>query len=511
MIVQELFAKLGLQLDTGSWAKGEQFLSGVKGAFVGILATLGLNSISNMIEGVVELGGRLNDQAQKTGVAVEALQYYGYVAKLNSSSAEGITHAITKLNRNLGELAQNGKGPAGDALKKLGINFQDAGFKAKSSDEKLQLIAESLAKLPDGPEKVAIAMDLLGRSGAELIPTLNDLGKNGKQLKAEFDEFGGALSGEQTAALDEYGDSIDKSKAMLGGLKNQIVAGMLPVLAELLQGFMNWIKSNKEFIQSAITAAVNVLVIAFQTLGSVIEFISDAWDFFNEHSELGKALLVGIALVIMSSVVPALAAMALGWIEALAPIIAVIALGAALYLVISDIWEGITEGKGVAADVWRFIVRKLDDAVDSIKGLGDDIVNALGSAWESVKTAAGNAFDWIIARAKEVAAEAWQAIKDIPVIGQIAQLGEAIVGGPSVMDTVNRLATGQASGLYNNPDVFGSSPVANLANGTNVEVTNHIVVNPSTGMTETDIAKKVAEYGKNSMRDAFEASRGGRR
>lgn len=509
MIVQELISRLGLQIDEGSWAKGDRFIGAAKAGILGLATALGLNSISNMIESVVELGGQLNDTAQKTGVAVEALQFYGFVAKLNSSSAEGITHAMTKLNRQLGESAKTGKGPAVDALKKLGINFGSTEFKANSLDEKMQLISDRLAKLPDGPEKVALAMDLFGRSGAELIPTLNDLGKNGDELREQFKELGGGLSGEQTSALDDFGDNLDKAKFSLGAVKNQIVAGMLPALKELLDGFMGWLRANKEVIASGVRMAVEALIVAFKALGVIVGSIIDIYHFFEEHSTLAKAVLIAIAAVILSSVVPALAAMTLGWIEALAPILVAVAVISGIVLVLMDLWESFTTGKGIAATVWNYIVYKVTHASDRLKNVANKVANSFRSAWENIKSAAEAAFEWIA---------------NLPVIKQLIDVYKWAKGYgarnaqiQSNIDQVNREGldpnggslTQQYLRAYTNGE-SGKDARGNPAGPTTVIATNNVTVNGANQSPE-DIAAQILQHQSDMVRKAVDDVKGGRR
>ena len=57
-------------------------------------------------------------------------------------------------------------------------------------------LADAFKVLPDGAEKSAIAVKLLGKSGSELIPML-DMGREG------IDKFGGAISGEHGLGRDK--------------------------------------------------------------------------------------------------------------------------------------------------------------------------------------------------------------------------------------------------------------------------------------------------------------------
>lgn len=71
------------------------------------------------------------------------------------------------------ELAGGGSNPAGKALAALGISATDAAGQVKGVDEVMIAVADKFAAVQDGRAKTAIAMQLFGKSGAQLIPTLN--------------------------------------------------------------------------------------------------------------------------------------------------------------------------------------------------------------------------------------------------------------------------------------------------------------------------------------------------
>lgn len=427
MIVQELFSKLGLQIDPESWSKGEVFMGRMKTGFQALIAVLAVKKVEDMVMSVIELGGKLNDTAQKTGVAVESLQYYGYVAKLNSSSAESFSHAITKLSRGLAESAKGGSGPAVDGLKKLGLSLNDPKFKNSTIDQKVQRIAEQLSALPDGTKKTAIAMQLFGRSGAELIPTLNDLGKNGTQLKKEFEDFGGVLTEKNTSALDEVGDNIDKVKTAMGGLKNTVVVALLPIIQEMVTSLLEWVKANRAIIAWSIKRAIEIVIdlfnvvakvvtVAVKALGYVVQAGDKIWTWLQAHDKVMQSVLIVLATAITVFAVQSAiafvsfaAAAVAAWIVAFGPVIAVGLVLAGLILVIQDVWESITTGKGVAADVFRYVQDVIGGWWDWLGDLLERIGRGFGMMWDGIKGAAKAAFDWII---------------NLPVIKQLIDLFE---------------------------------------------------------------------------------------
>lgn len=427
MIVAELAATLGLVPKEAEWAKGDKLIEGMHKALEVFLGVEAVKGVFEMIHGVVELGSALNDTAQKSGLSVEGLQFFGFVAKQNSATMEEMASAVTKYSRGLDEANQKGSGPAAEALTRLGINFHDAGFKANSLDEQVQLISDKLAKLPDGTKKTALAMDLFGRSGASLIPTLNDLGKNGDELRRSFQDLGGGLSGAQVKALDDFGDEMDRAKFSIGALKNQVVAQMIPALHDMVQGFLAWIKANKEMIASTLTSVLHGLIEAVKIVGTVFYYAVEALKFFADHSELTKALLIGLGAVIAAFAIEA----AINWVIAFWPLVLAVAVIAAVVLAVRKLWDWIKNGDDI-------IARTIRNALDGFKKLVDAVVDTA----RAIKDGLEAAFNWVA---------------NLPIIKQLRELigdlmhfGDKAKGSDEAHEKLKGTAGGDLNDFANN-------------------------------------------------------------
>lgn len=415
--VADLFATLGLKVDKGAWAQGEKLIEGLKtGLEYFAIFEIG-KKIVESVHSVIELGGALNDTAQKTGVSVEALQEYGYIAKQNSSSTDAFAHAVVKLARGLDEATQKGSGPAADALQRIGLSLSDPKFKNSTLDDKIAVIAEHLQKFPDGATKTALAMDLFGKSGADLIPTLNDIAENGAALRKEFRDMGGELSGEDTKALDELGDQIDKLKANFGAILNQIGVALVPTLLDAVMAIREWIKENKALISSGIEKTIKVIIAAFRVLAFVIKLVVDI---IQGLDDLGvfDAIQAGIA---------AIEIVAIGLADVLGDIFD--SLSAVFDAAISQTKEAIgvfkkafDYVKQIIAPVVQWVVDQFKHGYDNIKRVWDSIsgvftglADGIKSAFEAVINWISDKIDWAWEQAKRVAqivAHPIQAVED---------------------------------------------------------------------------------------------------
>lgn len=393
MILEELTEVLGLKINEAQWKAGERAVGGLKEGLAGLGEKSGLsgiikaglasfvgyealNGVKEMISSVVELGSTLNDTAQKTGITVEGLQFFGYVAKLNSSNMEEMAGAAEKLAKGLADVAKTGSGPAADGLKAIGVQANSAAFKSANMDGKIQIIADHLAKLPDGAAKTAAAMDLFGRSGAQLIPTLNDLGKNGAHLRGEFGELGGALSGDNVKALDDFGDEIDKTKYSLTALKNSIVVALLPTLKGMLGSVQTWIKANKALIAQKVEKVLFLIADAAKFIGKALLVVIDALGFVQDH------------LQTLGPVIAAIVTLFNPWQVVIAGII----------WLVGSLVAAFTEGKGPLAGfaTWfRALIAEIKREIENLKETADAVWEGLKkySGYNMVKRGVGEASD----------------------------------------------------------------------------------------------------------------------
>ncbi len=210
----------------GQAAKG---IGGLMGALLPVGAVAGLTAIA---KGSIDAADNLNDMSQRTGVAVESLSRFGQAAQDSGSSIEGVA-------KGMGQLAKRITDPASEASKALGgigIATKDAQGKVRGLDAVMLDIADRFAKMPDGAEKSALAMQLFGKSGVELIPMLN-------QGRAALEQYQATISGDMAKSADEFNDSLNAIGRSLSGPFNEAVTALLPAITSIAQGIVGIIKA----------------------------------------------------------------------------------------------------------------------------------------------------------------------------------------------------------------------------------------------------------------------------
>lgn len=189
-----------------------------------ITAALGI-----ALKKTADYGDELWKTSQKTGIAVETLSGLKLAADKSDLSLQLLAGGLAKMSRTFVD-ANDGMKEYQEVLAKLGVKATDSSGKMKSMDTLLDEIADKFAVMPDGVEKTALAMDIFGKSGAQMIPLLN-LGSDG--LRAEREEaerLGLVMSGPAAKAGEVFNDTITTLKKSFLGISITIGQALMPPL-----------------------------------------------------------------------------------------------------------------------------------------------------------------------------------------------------------------------------------------------------------------------------------------
>lgn len=177
--------------------------------------TAAVAAVGAFLSRVLDTADALERMHDKTGISVEGLQRLQIAGDDTGNTIEQITGAITQMQRRIA----GGDATAVGALRQLGISFQE--FRDLDPEHQFIAVSDAIRKVKDPADQVGLAMAILGRSGAEVLPT----------LKRGFDDIGESstvMSTRAVDALDTLGDALARAaratKAFLGEITGQVVA-----------------------------------------------------------------------------------------------------------------------------------------------------------------------------------------------------------------------------------------------------------------------------------------------
>ena len=239
-----------------------KILGSVTGGVLALGAGLSAAGVVAFAKGAIDAADNMRDLSQKTGVSVENLSRFQQAAEKSGTTIEGVGNAMVKLSRGMAAAAETGKGPAAEALQTLGISAVDAAGKLRSTDQVMLEVSDRFQRMPDGAQKAALAVQLFGKAGAEMIPMLNE----GRQA---IEGLAATMSTEFANKADAYNDSLAATKAVFGQIGMEIANQLLPYLSSAVDwiakvgiGFRDYIVANKEPIRQTV-----------ETIGSIAKAI----------------------------------------------------------------------------------------------------------------------------------------------------------------------------------------------------------------------------------------------
>jgi len=266
-------------------------VAGIKTTMFAAAAGIGAATaaITKSVLDTAAFGDSMDEMSQRTGFSVKALSEFKYAADLTGTSIEGIEKGIKKMSRTIDD-ARDGMKSANDTLAKLGLSAND--FKGKSPERAFEIITARLADVKDEMTKSAIAQEIFGRSGTELLPMLSQGSAGLKRMREEANRLGVVMSEKDARAAAELQDNIDRLKFSFQGLRFAVGSQLIPVINEYVMKATEWVASNRELI------AVKVR----EYIAKIVEQAKLVWAEFQKwiptlQSIAKSALDLGAALV----------------------------------------------------------------------------------------------------------------------------------------------------------------------------------------------------------------------
>lgn len=218
----------------------------------------------------IDAADDMNDMAKRTGLSTETLSRLDYAAQQSGTSFETLSKSLGKFAKVQADAALGGKASA-EAFERVGIAIKNADGSLRATDAVLLDIADKFAGLEDGAAKAALAQELFGKSGAELIPFLNQGREGIEELTKEADKLGVTISGETAQAADNFNDSLNKMRNAGKGVVNQLINEVMPTLAYLTEDFLSTAESTG--LLDFAVAALSVTFKSFLTAGIIVKSV----------------------------------------------------------------------------------------------------------------------------------------------------------------------------------------------------------------------------------------------
>jgi hypothetical protein len=218
--------------------------------------------LGEAIKGTFEEAATMSNVSKQIGIAADQLSALRYAGEQTDTPFEAIQKSAGILAKNMADL--NGKiSPATNALRQLGITAKTDMVTA------FEKIADELNKMPEGAEKSARAIQLLGKGGAELIPMLNDGAEGLAKFAAEAQKLGIIWDQKSADQLEEFGDNVAYVKKALEGFVIQLTQAAAPALLALSQVIKDSIPGADTYKKSLLGVSDAIIFVSEKAIDAV--------------------------------------------------------------------------------------------------------------------------------------------------------------------------------------------------------------------------------------------------
>ena len=308
-------AQIIVKANTAQAQKGIKGLTdrmgGLKGAAIGVGIAAGAAAVGGIaafakssISAFAAAGDEVQKMALRTGFTTEALSELKHAAELSGASLSSMENGVKRMQRTILD-AENGLSTATDAFEMLGIEMADV--EGKTPEEQFTLLSGALADVEDASRRSALAQQVFGRAGTQLLPMLA-AGKDGlAAMRQEAHDLGMVFDQEAADSAAKYQDSLTKLSGAFDGIKfakltqiatvsqkyvgpvMQVIGNIFKVLAfnvkvniAIVKGLWNMFKGFAGFLGVDVDKALRVVKESFVMLGNAMQRFGENWrNIFN--------------------------------------------------------------------------------------------------------------------------------------------------------------------------------------------------------------------------------------
>ena len=420
--MSEQFRDMGNKLTAAG-----QAMRGLSTAAAAVVASIGAVTVKSG-----KWADDINTMSKVYSIGTKELQQYSAAADLVDVSVETIAKSHVKLEKTMMS-ASKGTGASAEAFDKLGVDVTNADGSLRDGDAVWQDTIAALGKMENETERDAIAMQLMGKSAAELNPLIEDGGETYKQVSETLNKYGLDFIDQET--LDQanaFNDSLDTIKAVgmvaFQQLGTQLAAYLAPAMekvVDLVGQIAGWFANLSPETQALIAGIASfVAVLAPLLIG------------------LGKvSFAISSIMSLMATIGPVIAGV-MGTIAPIALIIAgVVAAGIALY----KNWD-LVKAKALA------LKASIISTFNSLKASVAATWNAIKTAITTPINAAVNIVKSAIAKIKSIINGARLSLPKIK-LPHFKLSGKLSLNPPSVPHL--SVSWYKQGGIFDNPSIIG--------------------------------------------------------
>jgi hypothetical protein len=262
----------GLKKAESSLASFGKKIAKIGAGFAVALPTAAFAGLTASMKSAVEAGSKLSDMMARTGADGEGLFLMQRAFENAGLAGDKVPGVLNKMQKALAGVNEKGKRLQTRVFSDLGLSIEK--LRSMDAGAAFRKISTAIAAVPDPAQRAALAMEIFGRSGGELLVLMND----GQAFEVAAKQVGGL--GKTLANNAEKLDKVADAMTQFGLKAKQVGAEVAVELLPHLEKFADWLS------ELDLSEKTRDLIDMGKSMGTLAEKTAD----FVKQSSIGMRL-----------------------------------------------------------------------------------------------------------------------------------------------------------------------------------------------------------------------------
>lgn len=269
--LREFVTLLGFEVDGSPISKMEKDLHHLKETIHTVMEVyVGEKVIKGLMEGMREFAENSREimDSQLLGLGTSQYQVLQQGAAMFGVQRQRFNMGLALMQRNAYEAIRGNK-EAAITFATLGVTVTDTNGKLKNAQQLIYEISDGMKKFKNDPStRTALGEKLFGMRDIEFQNLLLKGSEGLRNLTKDAQELGYVMDEHTIESGKEFNENLVRFQFIAMGLKNRLMAELVPVINQTARAFMDWLRipENKAFVLQKIHEVAVALVDIFKAL-----------------------------------------------------------------------------------------------------------------------------------------------------------------------------------------------------------------------------------------------------
>jgi len=272
----------------------------------GTILAIGATSV----KAFAEMGDEVHKMSLRTGIATESLSRLKYAAELGGASLSTVEKGVKRMASTLQD-AKDGLATSVDAMDALGLSAEE--FDGLDAEQAFMKMAGAVAAIEDPLTRSALAQDVFGRAGTEMLPMLSEGAEGLMAMMEQAEKFAVVMDKDAAEAAAKLTDQMTQLKGgfqkIQGAIAEKLIPILIPLIDKIVLAISNvsaWMKANPELTKTIITivgviggllAVLGPIVLLLPTIAAALPILGAAFAVLTGPVGLVIAAIIGLIAV----------------------------------------------------------------------------------------------------------------------------------------------------------------------------------------------------------------------